>query len=125
MFKLKFPERQISHWASCYDYAAEAEFEAEIAPPAKARGYLTRAEFICAVSMEDTSHTTAGSRKPLRHCGGRDTRGLGESARKRQDRGAEVPQRSFVADGLRRFAFLRQATVSDLGFPSAVVLGVR
>lgn len=46
MFKLRFAEAKIMHWADRYSYPAEAEFENEIAPRAKKRGYLTREEFI-------------------------------------------------------------------------------
>ncbi len=45
-FKLRFPEAKIPYWADRYWYAAEAAFEAEIAPRARQRGYLTRQEFI-------------------------------------------------------------------------------
>src|SRR5262245_31562644 len=46
MFKLRFPENKIAHWASRYSYATEAHFEDEIAPAARSRGYLIRPEFI-------------------------------------------------------------------------------
>lgn len=46
MFKLRFSEDRIQHWANRYSYAAEAQFENEIAPRARARGYLKRSEFI-------------------------------------------------------------------------------
>ena len=46
MFKLRFPESKIQYWADRYSYKAEAKFEEEIAPAARARGYLTRPEFI-------------------------------------------------------------------------------
>jgi hypothetical protein len=46
MFKLRFPESKIPHWALRYSYASEAKFEEDVEPLARARGYLTRAEFI-------------------------------------------------------------------------------
>lgn len=46
MFKLKFPENTIAYWTARYSYAAEATFENDIAPRARKRGYLKRAEFI-------------------------------------------------------------------------------
>jgi hypothetical protein len=46
MFKLRFSEGKIGFWADRYSYPAETEFENEIAPRARLRGYLTRPEFI-------------------------------------------------------------------------------
>ena len=46
MFKLRFSEEKIAHWAERYSYGAEATFENDIAPRAPKRGYLKRPEFI-------------------------------------------------------------------------------
>src|SRR5712691_3948515 len=46
MFKLRFQENRISHWASRYSYPSEDRFEKEIAPVARERGYLTGPEFV-------------------------------------------------------------------------------
>ncbi len=45
-FRLRFPETAIRSWASRYPADYDAEVETHIAPTAKARGYLTRAEFL-------------------------------------------------------------------------------
>ena len=46
MFRLRFPENQITHWASRNSDSKESEIETRIAPAARARGYLTRDEFL-------------------------------------------------------------------------------
>src|SRR5690348_16674543 len=46
MFKLRFPEDKISHWANRYSYPSQDRVEKEIAPVARERGYLTRSEFV-------------------------------------------------------------------------------
>ena len=45
-FTLRFPPADIPHWAARYDYPAEAVIAADLAPAARARGNLTRAELI-------------------------------------------------------------------------------
>jgi hypothetical protein len=45
-FKLRFPETKIDYWASRYSFPSEHRLEKEIAPAARARGYLTRPEFV-------------------------------------------------------------------------------
>jgi len=46
MFKLRFKEGKIPYWANRYSYGSEVRFEEGIAPVAKARGYLTKPEFM-------------------------------------------------------------------------------
>ena len=50
MFNLRFPEADVVHWAERYSYPAggkvEDNVENNIAPQARKRGYLTRAEFV-------------------------------------------------------------------------------
>jgi len=46
MFKLAFPEADVLYWAQRYSYAGEENLENVIAPRARKRGYLTRAEFV-------------------------------------------------------------------------------
>lgn len=46
MFKLRFLEAEIGHWASRYSYKGELAFEDETVPVVRARGYFTRDEFI-------------------------------------------------------------------------------
>lgn len=51
MFKLRFPEAKVSHWASRYAYPPEDTHIREVLRPAvRERGFLTRSEFleICA-----------------------------------------------------------------------------
>jgi hypothetical protein len=45
-FSLRFPEKEISRWASRYSYASDYELESVIAPAAQARGYFTKSEFL-------------------------------------------------------------------------------
>ena len=57
MFRLRFPETQIQHWAERYAYAAEdGRLREELRPLVLARGYLTRDEFlrICAWKSQRT-----------------------------------------------------------------------
>ncbi|HXJ81125.1 MAG TPA: hypothetical protein VMS64_20900 [Candidatus Methylomirabilis sp.] len=44
-FKLRFPRHEISRWAGGYSDSDDAVVE-ELAPRARARGYLTRSEFL-------------------------------------------------------------------------------
>ncbi len=46
VFKLRFPRSQIPRWAKSYRYPGEEEIVDELSPRARARGYLTRAEFL-------------------------------------------------------------------------------
>lgn len=46
MFNLRFPVKDIACWAERYSYPAEDRVEKEIAPTARAHGYLTRSEFV-------------------------------------------------------------------------------
>jgi hypothetical protein len=46
MLRLRFPESQIEHWADHYSDPNESEIEKQIAPKARAQGYLTRDEFL-------------------------------------------------------------------------------
>ncbi len=46
MFRLRFPEDQIAHWANRYTYPSEDRIANEIAPAARERGYLKRTEFV-------------------------------------------------------------------------------
>ncbi len=46
MFRLRFPERRISHWAVRFLDSGDKMIENRIGPSARARGYLTRAEFL-------------------------------------------------------------------------------
>ena len=46
MFTLRFPEGDVVLWAERYSYPDEDNVENTIAPLARKRGYLTRAEFI-------------------------------------------------------------------------------
>lgn len=46
MFRLRFPEDQIPHWASRYEYAGEAELIAGPVTSARARGFLLKPEFL-------------------------------------------------------------------------------
>lgn len=45
-FRLRVPEGQLGHWASRYAYPGESEIEERVAPTARARGYVTRDEFL-------------------------------------------------------------------------------
>jgi hypothetical protein len=45
-FKLRFPENQIAYWAGRFDDTGGDTLEREIGPTARARGYLTRPEFV-------------------------------------------------------------------------------
>ncbi len=46
MFRLRFPESQISYWASRFSVPDDDRVEHRIGPAARARGYPTRAEFL-------------------------------------------------------------------------------
>ena len=46
MFKLRFPPAEIPRWAQTYSYPGEDAIVAELAPRARARGYLARTEFL-------------------------------------------------------------------------------
>src|SRR6266576_926538 len=46
MFGLRFPLAEIPHWASRYSYPGEDRLAERVAPAVRARGYLTRAEFL-------------------------------------------------------------------------------
>ena len=46
VFKLRFRENQLERWATTYDYAGESRIVDELAPVARARGYLVRDEFV-------------------------------------------------------------------------------
>ena len=46
MFKLRFPSDRIPYWASRYSYPGESRIVDELGPEARARGYLTRHEFL-------------------------------------------------------------------------------
>jgi hypothetical protein len=46
MFRLRFPETQITHWAGRYSDPNESELETRIAPAVRSRRYLTRDEFL-------------------------------------------------------------------------------
>lgn len=46
MFRLRFPESRISYWAAGYSDPGDALIENRIGPGARARGYLTRVEFL-------------------------------------------------------------------------------
>lgn len=45
-FRLRFPAPEIPHWSSRYSYAGEERIGMVIAPRARARGHLTRREFL-------------------------------------------------------------------------------
>ena len=46
MFRLRFPENQIPHWAARYEYAVEAELLAGPVASARARGFVLKPEFL-------------------------------------------------------------------------------
>lgn len=46
MFKLRFSPSEIPRWAKSYSYPGEDRIVDELSPRARARGYLTRAEFL-------------------------------------------------------------------------------
>lgn len=46
MFRLRFPEDRIAHWASRYSDPGDARLMEILSPRVRARGYLTRTEFI-------------------------------------------------------------------------------
>ncbi len=46
MFGLRFPLAEIPHWASRYSFPGEDHLAERVAPAVRARGYLTRAEFL-------------------------------------------------------------------------------
>jgi hypothetical protein len=46
VFTLRFPPDEIARWARAYSYAGEDQLVEELAPRARARGHLTRAEFL-------------------------------------------------------------------------------
>ncbi len=46
MFRLRFPKAQISYWASRFSVPDDDRVEHRIGPAARARGYLTRSEFL-------------------------------------------------------------------------------
>jgi len=46
VFRLRFPLSEVSHWAKSYSYPGEDKIADELSPRARARGYLTRAEFL-------------------------------------------------------------------------------
>ena len=45
-FKLRFPEKQIKYWADRYQYPGEKELIAGPVTSSRARGYLTKSEFL-------------------------------------------------------------------------------
>jgi hypothetical protein len=45
-FKLRIPENDLARWAEGYSYPRESEIVDGVAPAARARGYLTRDEFL-------------------------------------------------------------------------------
>lgn len=45
-FRLRFPQARIAHWAARASYPADARLADELAPRIRARGYLTRREFV-------------------------------------------------------------------------------
>src|SRR5262249_14462276 len=45
-FRLRISDDELCHWASRYSYPGEAEMEERMARHARARGYLTRDEFL-------------------------------------------------------------------------------
>jgi hypothetical protein len=45
-FRLRVPENELLGWADRYSYPSESPIEQKIAPTARARGYLTRKEFL-------------------------------------------------------------------------------
>jgi hypothetical protein len=45
-FKLRISENDLARWADLYSYTPESEIEDGVAPAARARGYLTRDEFL-------------------------------------------------------------------------------
>jgi hypothetical protein len=46
MFQLRFPQEHIVHWAVQYSYPGDARLTEHLAPRIRARGYLTRQEFL-------------------------------------------------------------------------------
>jgi hypothetical protein len=46
LFALRFPAKEITHWASRYSYLSDAELENGIAPAVQGRGYFTKSEFL-------------------------------------------------------------------------------
>lgn len=46
VFKLRFPPDEIPLWAKAYSYPGEEQIVEKLAPRARARGHLTRAEFL-------------------------------------------------------------------------------
>lgn len=44
--KLRIPENEFARWAERYSYPGESDIEDGVAPAARARGYLTRDEFL-------------------------------------------------------------------------------
>lgn len=46
VFKLRFPRSQIPRWGKSYRYPGDEKIVDELSPRARARGYLTRAEFL-------------------------------------------------------------------------------
>ena len=46
VFRLRFPLSEVSQWAKSYSYPGEDKIADELTPRARARGYLTRAEFL-------------------------------------------------------------------------------
>jgi hypothetical protein len=46
LFTLRFPEKTIRYWADRYEYAGEAELIAGPVTSARARGYLSKPEFL-------------------------------------------------------------------------------
>jgi hypothetical protein len=45
-FRLRFPQDEIGHWAARYSDPGDARLTERIAPRVRARGYLTRGEFL-------------------------------------------------------------------------------
>src|SRR5438094_9577254 len=70
MFELRFPLAEIPHWASRYSFPGEDRLAERVAPAVRARGYLTRAEFLalCKWKTPRTSKRCAlNSSQHIRH----------------------------------------------------------
>jgi hypothetical protein len=122
MFKLRFPESQVAAVADRYSYDSEAHFEQEIAPRAKARGYLINTSRVHPVmQVEDPSYATSCTCELRGRGGSRNSSGTGESPRARENQCAAIVARRVLADGISCSPLLRQTAIPGSGLPCALV----
>jgi len=64
-FRLRFAESDIPYWASRYSYPTASQIERCVAPAARARGYLTREEFLAICRWKSPrSHPKCAQNRP-------------------------------------------------------------